>query len=66
MKLEVNTIETNYKFYGITCSHQLLFSKNLKYTINEGDILEFINYGSYTICLSNNFHSWHRPYVLIE
>lgn len=55
-----------YRFYGITCSHQLLFSKTLNFRIDEGDILEFSDYGSYTVCLSNQFHSWKRPDVILE
>lgn len=58
--------EILYKFYGITCSHQLLFVKKLNYNIMQNDILEFSNYGSYTICMSNNFHSWSKPIVKIQ
>jgi len=54
-----------YYFYGITCSHQLLFSTYLQFNINDDDFLRFGNYGSYTLCMANDFHSWHRPNVYL-
>lgn len=50
-----------YDFFDITCSHRLLFSTELSFQISIGDILEFLNFGSYSICKSSNFHGWETP-----
>jgi ornithine decarboxylase len=50
-----------YKFFDITCSHHLLFEKDLKYDIIENDILQLHDFGSYSICKSTNFHGWAKP-----
>lgn len=50
-----------YDFFDITCSHRLLFSTELSFQTSIGDILEFLNFGSYSICKSSNFHGWETP-----
>lgn len=55
-----------YRFLDITSLHRPLFQFFLKYDLKEDDILELGECGAYTICYSNEFHSWDRPEVEIE
>lgn len=50
-----------YTFFDITCSHRVLFSYSISFDINHGDILEFDNFGSYSICKASEFHGWGKP-----
>lgn len=55
-----NTINENkaikYTFYENLCSHYRLFEVVLNDNIEEGDLLEFTNYGAYSICFASRFH----------
>lgn len=55
-----------YDFFDITCSHRLLFSTELPFQVSVGDILEFLNFGSYSICKSSNFHGWETPHCIYK
>lgn len=55
-----------YDFFDITCSHRLLFSTELSFQVSVGDILEFLNFGSYSICKSSNFHGWETPQCIYK
>lgn len=55
-----------YDFFDITCSHKLLFSTELSFKISIGDILAFLNFGSYSICKSSNFHGWEKPQCIYK
>jgi|GEM_PF-3552375 len=56
----------NYLFYGITCSHALLFEKKLVNKLQPGDILEFEDFGSYSICKHSHFHGWEKPLMKLN
>lgn len=55
-----------YKFFDITCSHHLLFEKELDFIIEVDNILVFENFGSYSICKSSNFHGWDTPICMYK
>lgn len=67
----VNRVDSNmesshkYQFYGVTCSHALLFEIELMSKLQLGDILEFEDYGSYSICKHSNFHGWYKPLITL-
>jgi ornithine decarboxylase len=62
---EKNNKRRIYRFKSITSSNVPILVSTMKEDLTEGDIIEFGNYGSYSICFSNNFHAWQKPIVEI-
>lgn len=58
--------EQEYHFFDITCSHRELFSAKISFDIFVNDILQFDNFGSYSICKSSQFHGWELPRCIFE
>ncbi len=50
-------------FYGPTCDHIKLFSKEDCIMPSLNDILCFYNMGAYSVCYANNFHSLPKPQI---
>ncbi len=58
--------KVNSRFYGMTCSHRLLFEFELMFFPVVGDELVLKGMGAYSICMRNDFHSWERTPVVYE
>ena len=53
------------RFFDTTSMKRLLFQTRLKFTVNNGDILLLREYGAYSYCYSNIFHSRPVPKVYL-
>lgn len=58
-----NTSKKIYRFLDTTCLHRTLFVKKFKETIEDGDMLEFVDFGAYSLCFRSDFHLWDKPIV---
>ncbi|MBS4536690.1 hypothetical protein GOQ29_13790 [Clostridium sp. D2Q-14] len=56
---------TYYRFFDTTSMKKLLFQSILREEIIENDRLQLTDYGAYSLCYSNNFHSQPKPQVRI-
>jgi diaminopimelate decarboxylase len=52
-----------YRFFDTTSMKRLLFQTRLNIELHNGDLLLFRNYGAYSYCYSNIFHSRSIPAV---
>lgn len=52
-----------YRFIDTTCLKNILFIKILNYKILDEDILQFVNYGAYSLCYINRFHNLYDPNI---
>lgn len=51
-------------FYGNTCCHTLLFSADLNFDPQPGDVLEMGGMGAYSVCKISHFHGFAPPRIL--
>ena len=58
-----NEICCEYSFFDTTCSHRKLFETELPFSVDINDVLEFSNFGSYSVCKASSFHGWNMPDV---
>jgi Diaminopimelate decarboxylase len=61
---EILSRKVIYRFFDMTCMNTNLFVKRLNINIKEGDIIEFEDYGAYTIVFQNEFHVWSKANVI--
>jgi diaminopimelate decarboxylase len=54
-----------FRFFDTTSMRRLLFQLHLKQGISEGDLLRLTDYGAYSFCYSNRFHSQPMPETLL-
>jgi diaminopimelate decarboxylase len=54
-----------YRFFDTTSMRQLLFQMHIKQNISEGDLLKLTDYGAYSFCYSNRFHSQPMPEIFL-
>lgn len=52
-----------YRFIDTTCLRKVLFIKRVYCAIGIGDILQFVNYGAYSLCYINKFHNQYEPHI---
>lgn len=58
-----NTTKYICRFFDTTSMKKLLFQTRLRFTVKDGDILLLKEYGAYSYCYSNIFHSRPVPEV---
>lgn len=62
---EIKTSENEQiYFHEYLCSNNLLFSKNINFSINEGMQLILKGCGAYSFCFANRFHSTDKPCII--
>jgi ornithine decarboxylase len=60
-----NTEALICNFIDTTCEYGHFYTLPLKRSLVQGEVIELIGLGAYTICLSSNFHAREKPTVII-